>query len=116
MADGMLHFAFIGPGIGESFVVVIVLIVLFGSKDAPRILRKLNGIIGNIRSTADHFKHEVLYGDLSVEMDEHESDDVDLAVYEEEGAEDISLSDFDVIESGAVPEEDENGDSDETRV
>ncbi len=64
MPDGLLHFAFLGPGGGEMVVVMLVLLLLFGSKDAPRIFRKLSEIMNQIRSTAEHFKREVMYGDL----------------------------------------------------
>jgi len=43
------------------------LLMMFGAKDAPRILRKLNEIINQIRNTADGFKREVMYGDLNKE-------------------------------------------------
>ncbi len=63
----ILHLAFIGPGGPEFLVVMLVLLMMFGAKDAPRILRKLNEIINQIRNTADGFKREVMYGDLSKE-------------------------------------------------
>ncbi len=46
---------------------MLVLLMMFGAKDAPRILRKLNEIINQIRNTADGFKREVMYGDLNAE-------------------------------------------------
>jgi hypothetical protein len=39
--------------------------MMFGAKDAPRILRKLNEIFNQIRNTADSFKREVMYGDIN---------------------------------------------------
>ncbi len=60
-----LQLAFIGPGGPELLVVMLVLLLLFGAKDAPRILRKLNEIISQIRNTADGFKREMMYGDLA---------------------------------------------------
>ena len=65
MFDVFFHLAFIGPGGPEFLVVMLVLLMMFGAKDAPRILRKLNEIINQIRSTADGFKREVMYGDLN---------------------------------------------------
>ena len=64
MADALLHLAYLGPGGPEFLVVMLVLLVMFGAKDAPRILRKINEIIGQIRNTADSFKREVMYSDL----------------------------------------------------
>jgi len=64
MFDGLFHFAFIGPGGPEFLLVMLVLLLMFGAKDAPRILRKLNEIFNQIRNTADGFKREVMYGDI----------------------------------------------------
>ena len=62
--DSFFHIAFIGPGGPEFLVIMLVLLVMFGAKDAPRILRKLNEIINQVRNTADSFKREVMYGDI----------------------------------------------------
>ncbi len=67
MFDGLFHFAFIGPGGPEFLLVMLVLLLMFGAKDAPRILRKLNEIFNQIRNTADGFKREVMYGDIHVD-------------------------------------------------
>ena len=64
MLSGLPHFAFIGPGGPELLVVMLVLLLMFGAKDAPRILRKLNDILNQFRSTAENFKREVMYSDL----------------------------------------------------
>lgn len=66
-STSLLHLAFIGPGGPEFLVVMLVLLMMFGAKDAPRILRKLNNIINQLRNTADGFKREVMYGDLDKE-------------------------------------------------
>jgi Sec-independent protein translocase protein TatA len=65
MTGELFPLGFIGPGGPEFLVVMLVLLMMFGAKDAPRILRKLNEIINQIRNTADGFKREVMYGDLS---------------------------------------------------
>lgn len=65
MSDAFFHLAFIGPGGPEFLMIMLVLLVMFGAKDAPRILRKLNEFINQIRNTADSFKREVMYGDLN---------------------------------------------------
>jgi len=67
MVQELFQFAFIGPGGPEALVVMLVLLLMFGAKDAPRIFRKLNEIINQIRNTADGFKREVMYGDLTKE-------------------------------------------------
>jgi Sec-independent protein translocase protein TatA len=64
MFEGFLHLAYLGPGGPEFMMIMLVLLVLFGAKDAPRILRKINEIINQVRNTADSFKREVMYGDI----------------------------------------------------
>ncbi|MCK5676313.1 MAG: twin-arginine translocase TatA/TatE family subunit, partial [Verrucomicrobia bacterium] len=67
MIQEVFQLAFIGPGGPEILVVMLVLLLMFGAKDAPRIFRKLNEIINQIRNSADGFKREVLYGDLATD-------------------------------------------------
>ena len=64
MLNGLHHLAFIGPGGPEILVVMLVLLLMFGAKDAPRIFRKLNEMLNQFRSTAESFKREVMYSDL----------------------------------------------------
>lgn len=77
MFEGFFHLAFIGPGGPEFLVVMLVLLMMFGAKDAPRILRKLNEIISQIRNTADGFKREVMYGDLNTDTPAYSSETTD---------------------------------------
>jgi Sec-independent protein translocase protein TatA len=77
MVEGLFHLAFIGPGGPEFLVVMLVLLMMFGAKDAPRILRKLNEIISQIRNTADGFKREVMYGDLNNDTPAYTSESSD---------------------------------------
>ena len=67
MLNGFSQLAFIGPGGPEILVVMLVLLLMFGAKDAPRIFRKLNDILNQFRSTAENFKREVMYSDLDHE-------------------------------------------------
>ncbi len=75
MFDSFSQLAFVGPGGLEFIVVMLVLLIMFGAKDAPRILRKLNEIINQIRNTADGFKREVMYSDLKNETSIYEPPD-----------------------------------------
>ena len=75
MFDSLFHLAYLGPGGPEFLVIMLVLLVMFGAKDAPRILRKLNEIINQIRNTADGFKREVMYGDLNPSSPDNETPD-----------------------------------------
>ena len=71
MLNGLHHFAFIGPGGPEILVVMLVLLLMFGARDAPRIFRKINELLNQFRSTAENFKREVMYSDITTD---HEPD------------------------------------------
>lgn len=83
-------------------LVMLVLLLLFGSKDAPRMFRKLNDILSQIRRTAENFKREIMYGDLSQESNSRNSngeyDDFGLSAYadQDEYDEKIERSDTEV--------------------
>ena len=92
MINGVLQFAFIGPGGPEFFVVVLVLLMLFGAKDAPRILRQLSHLLSRLRNTAEGFRQEIMYGDVNPEIlaegDEPGMDVVPLAKDDDEEEDD----------------------------
>lgn len=67
MFTSVFHTAFIGPGGPELLVVMLVLIIMFGAKDAPKMFRRINDILTKMRDTADGFKREIMYGDLMAE-------------------------------------------------
>jgi Sec-independent protein translocase protein TatA len=98
MSGEQFLIGFIGPGGPEFLVVMLVLLMMFGAKDAPRILRKINDIINQIRNTADGFKREVLYSDLTQDIYP------EPATFEEE---------FDIDEEFQPLEEDEIENTDE---
>ncbi len=80
MLTSLIHLAFIGPGGPEFIVIMLVLLLMFGAKDAPRIFRKLNEMLNQVRNTADGFKREIMYGDLNQQSsapDDTYSDDED---------------------------------------
>jgi Sec-independent protein translocase protein TatA len=56
--------AFISPGSGEFLLIMLVLILLFGAKDAPRIFRTLHTMLDKIQRTAASFRYKMMYGDL----------------------------------------------------
>ncbi|MDH3345767.1 MAG: hypothetical protein OEL75_01135 [Kiritimatiellaceae bacterium] len=58
------HTAFISPGGGELLLVMLVLILLFGAKDAPRILRTIQSFLDKMQRTAASFRYKIMYGDL----------------------------------------------------
>ena len=58
------HIAFLAPGGPELVVIMLVLIMLFGAKDAPRVLRKVQDFFDHVRRIANSFRHEMMYSDL----------------------------------------------------
>ena len=110
MFDDILHLAFIGPGGPEFLLVMLVLLMMFGAKDAPRILRKLNEIINQIRNTADGFKREVMYSDLNSDAPSDEDDysgDAEYSVVDDSHDADVQ----DNPESGPEAPPDEENDA-----
>jgi Sec-independent protein translocase protein TatA len=94
MFFGASQLAYIGPGAPELIVVALVLLLLFGAKDAPRIFRKMNHALGRLRNTAESFKHEIMYGDLKEDEqhrvgDELESDEALAEFHEDEALSEV---------------------------
>jgi len=56
--------AFISPGGGELILIMLVLILLFGAQDAPRMLRKFQGFMDELRRIANGFRYDMMYSDL----------------------------------------------------
>lgn len=52
--------AFLAPGGGELIVVLLALLLLFGPKDAPRILRHIQGLFHKLQRTAADFRSQLL--------------------------------------------------------
>lgn len=66
--------AFIAPGGGELLVILLVLILLFGAKDAPRILRNIQNVLNKMQRTAADFRYKLMYGDLHTHEPEESQD------------------------------------------
>ena len=65
IVSGALNFvrtplAFLAPGGGEMLVVMLALLLLFGPKDAPRILRRGLDALRKIQQSANRFKNDLL--------------------------------------------------------
>ena len=56
--------AFISPGGSEFLLIMLVLILLFGAKDAPRIFRSIHDILDKMQRAAASFRYRIMYGDL----------------------------------------------------
>lgn len=99
MPEYCMQLAFIGPGGPEFIVVMLVLLVMFGAKDAPRIFRKINEMINTVRNTADGFKREIMYSDLNTDHavddsynEDHDDYEYDEDVYDEYDAEEVDVN------------------------
>ncbi|MFA7257346.1 MAG: twin-arginine translocase TatA/TatE family subunit [Kiritimatiellales bacterium] len=78
--------AFISPGGGELLLILLVLILLFGAKDAPRILRDIQNSLNKLQRGAADFRYKLMYGDLHWNQTEESKD---TTVYDaEEGSPD----------------------------
>tara|TARA_B100000963_G_C22395759_1_gene566534 strand:+ start:359 stop:664 length:306 start_codon:yes stop_codon:yes gene_type:complete len=66
------YILFVSPGAPEILVILLVLLLLFGAKEAPYILRNISDFFIKIRNSADEFKHEIMYSDMRSEADERE--------------------------------------------
>lgn len=97
--NACFQLAYIGPGGPEFVVVMLVLLVLFGAKDAPRMLRKLNEFIVHLRTTAENFKREVMFSDLDDRFPDPPEYDDGEAEYE--------VCEFDGDDDASQPYEDE---------
>ena len=73
--------AFFAPGGGELIVVMLAVLLLFGPKDAPRILRNLQNLLNKLKRTAADFQRTL----MSTELHEDSTDkSKDTAVYDAE--------------------------------
>ena len=75
--------AFLAPGGGELLLVLLVLLLLFGPKDAPRILRTLQNKLKKLKHMVADFQHNLMTSDLP---DPPQGNPQDTRVYDEEKA------------------------------
>ena len=64
------YILFMGPSGPELLLILLVLLLLFGAKDAPKIMRKISDGMMKFRHTANEFKHDIMYSDMKAEADE----------------------------------------------
>ena len=60
--------AFLAPGGGELLVVMLALLLLFGPKDAPRVLRRGLDVLRKIQQLANRFKNDLLSASLDPDV------------------------------------------------
>lgn len=71
--------AFLAPSGGELIVVMLALLLLFGPKDAPRILRNLQNVLNKLKRTAADFQRALMSSDWPVDPPDQSTD---ATVYE----------------------------------
>ncbi len=76
--------AFISPGGSEFLLIMLVLILLFGAKDAPRIFRTIQTTLDKIQRAAASFRYKIMYSDLHQGTAGEEPYDVESAVPDDE--------------------------------
>ncbi len=76
--------AFISPGGGEFLLIMLVLILLFGAKDAPRIFRSIHSTLDKIQRTAASFRYKIMYGDIHSGLSDEAPYDAEADYPEEE--------------------------------
>lgn len=69
--------AFISPGGSEFLLIMLVLILLFGAKDAPRIFRGIHNALDKMQRAAASFRYKIMYGDLGSDTTSDEPYDVE---------------------------------------
>ena len=89
--------AFIAPGGSELIVVMLALLLLFGPKDAPRILRGIQNVLNKMQRAAADFRYKLMYEDLHRNQTEESKD---TAVYD---AEKLSVEDKQTNHTGKPP-------------
>ena len=75
--------AFLAPGGGEMLVVMLALLLLFGPKDAPRILRRSLEVLRKVQQSANRFKNDLLSASLGPDIQARARD---TSVYDQENA------------------------------
>ena len=81
--SSMFHpfIAFLAPGGGEMLVVMLALLLLFGPKDAPRILRRSLEVLRKVQQSANRFKNDLLSASLDPDVQARARD---TSVYDQE--------------------------------
>ncbi len=83
-----LPVAFISPGGGELITIMLVLILLFGAKDAPKVFRSIQTFLDKMQRSAADFRYKMMYGDIHANTTDEEPYDVEADYPEEEEVDD----------------------------
>lgn len=104
-----LPIAFISPGSGELIIIMLALILLFGAKDAPRILRTIQTFLDKMQRSAADFRYKMMYGDLHQNTTDESPYDVEEAYPKDEDSA-FHEGEEPPQESGVGGQESEGGD------
>jgi len=97
--------AFISPGGGELIMIMLVLILLFGAKDAPRVFRSIQTFLDKMQRSAADFRYKIMYGDLHADTTKEEPYDVEADYPDEEvQCSDVQSSELDSESEHPEPE------------
>lgn len=85
---------------------MLVLILLFGAKDAPRIFRSLHNTFDKMQRAAASFRYKIMYGDLYQDQNTSTEEPYDVDAHSSDEDED-ERSEFDTQSSEEEPEQPE---------
>ena len=78
-----LFIGFTAPGFAEGLFILVVILLLFGVKDAPRMARKVADFFQQLRFTANEFRNEFMYSDMRAEADARAENSEEVLIQEE---------------------------------
>ena len=82
MSPGLL-IGFTAPGFAEGLFILVVILLLFGVKDAPRMARKVADFFQQLRFMANEFRNEFMYSDMRAEADARAENSEEVLIQEE---------------------------------
>lgn len=78
-----LFIGFTAPGFTEGLFILVVILLLFGVKDAPRMARKVADFFQQLRFMANEFRNEFMYSDMRAEADARAENPEEVLIQEE---------------------------------
>ncbi len=106
LSDFKAPLAFISPGGGELITIMLVLILLFGAKDAPRVFRSIQTFLDKLQRSAADFRYKMMYGDLHANTADEEKKETEDGIQEAGGREQVSEDEEQMSEDGSQETED----------
>ena len=78
-----ISIGFTAPGFAEGVFILVVILLLFGVKDAPRMARKVADFFQQLRFMANEFRNEFMYSDMRAEADARAENPEEVLIPEE---------------------------------